>query len=79
MQTVLQDLPPDETLNPDPDAGDRALEPSGDPADGASGERGVADHVDEGPLRSSGWGEREMRGDTAAAGDGAFYGSTGGG
>ena len=73
VQTVLQDLPPGETLIPDADAGDRAPEPSGDPANGASDEAGVADDADEGPPRSCGLGEREMRGDAAAAGASAHF------
>ena len=68
METVLQDLPPGETLIHNPDAGDRGLEPCGNPADGARDEQGAAAGADEGPPRSSGWGGREMRGDAAAAG-----------
>ena len=68
METVLLDLPPGEALIPNPDAGDRGLEPSGDPADGARDEQGVAAVADEGPPRFSGCGERETRGDAAPAG-----------
>lgn len=69
MQTVLQDLPPGETLIPKPDADDRGLEP---PANGVRNEAGTAGEADEGLPPSSCWGEREMRGDTAAAGAAAF-------